>query len=178
MYVWIGCKLPEELEAALRRQCLKWNETIGLDTAAFALPQHISLKISFPTHRIDEVLNFLDGYLSRQRPFDVKLLPPQREGNVLWLPVAENDVLQQLHRQLDQLLQQHFGIGQHRFDKCFQFHSTLFLDTDASKLEQMEKALSSLPVPGKQQIDTFLLGTSETGTPGSYCVVRQICVSQ
>ena len=47
MYVWIGCKLPESFEREIRTLCLKENDNLQLDTAAFELPQHISLKISF-----------------------------------------------------------------------------------------------------------------------------------
>ena len=46
MYIWIGCKLPEDFDAELRQCCLEANADIGADTVAFSLPQHISLKIS------------------------------------------------------------------------------------------------------------------------------------
>lgn len=176
MYLWIGCKLPEEFALPLRQQCLMQNTAIGLDTAAFALPQHISLKISFPTERWAEILSWLEQYLSRQQPFEAELLPPQRQGNILWLPVAENPVLQRLHRELDQNLQAQFGIPQHEFDKCFQFHSTLFMDTDGAKLDRMRQALLPLAIPCTLTVDTFLLGASETGAPGSYRVLREISV--
>ena len=176
MYLWIGCKLPMEYETRLRQQCLLLNEQLRLDTTAFMLPQHISLKISFCTDQWADVLSYLEQYLSQQDPFAVEIQPPQQNGNILWLPVAENTVLQQLHRQLDSQLEERFGITQHEFDKCFLFHSTLFIDTDADKLSRMYKALLPLPIAGTMMVDTFLLGVSETGTPGSYRVLREIRV--
>ena len=176
MYLWIACKLPDKFAQQLRQQCMQLNEAIQLDTSAFTLPQHISLKISFPSERRAEISSWLEQYLSRQQPFAVELLPPQRRGNILWLPVAEHTVLQQLHRELDQNLQEQFGIPQHEFDKCFQFHSTLFLDTDGAKLDRMRQALLPFPIACTLTVDTFLLGVSETGAPGSYRVLREISV--
>ncbi len=84
-------------------------------------------------------------------------------------------MLQRLHRELDQNLQSQFGIPQHEFDKCFQFHSTLFMDTDGAKLDRMRQALP-IAIPCTLTVDTFLLGASETGAPGSYRVLREISV--
>lgn len=176
MYIWIGCKLPEDFEQQLRRHCLQLNEAIGLDTTAFALPQHISLKISFCTDRWVDILAYLEQYLSQQAPFVVEIQPPEPMAHILWLPVTENPVLQKLHRQLDTQLEERFGIQQHEFDKCFQFHSTLFMDTDTGKLDRMRHALLPFPIAGTMMVDTFLLGVSETGTPGSYRVLREIRV--
>ena len=57
MYIWIGCQLPGSFEKELRSFCLAQNESLGLDTAAFALPQHISLKISFEALENFKVVN-------------------------------------------------------------------------------------------------------------------------
>ena len=176
MYIWIGCKLPEDFQQEIRRHCLALNEGIGLDTVAFDLPQHISLKISFPTDRPQAVLEELSAYLSDQQPFPVHILNAERMGSILWLPTAENETLDRLHRELDQLLECKFSVPQHPFDKCFQFHSTLFIDPDAEKIIKMEKALDHCHFARSLTVDTFLLGVSETGKPGSYRIVRPIKV--
>ena len=174
MYLWIGCKLPESYEREIRAHCRKLNEGICLDTVAFSLPQHISLKISFPTGQAEEVLEYLSDCLRAQSPFTVQITDVQRTENILWLCAAENETLNRLHRELDDRLESRFGIAQHEFDKAFQFHSTLFLDTDTAKVEQMHRALHGYPFARFLPIDTFLLGLSETGKPGTYRVVRQI----
>jgi len=69
MYLWVGCKLPEEFEQEIRTHCLALNQKIGLDTAAFLLPQHISLKISFHTDCPDALLDDLSAFLSHQQTF-------------------------------------------------------------------------------------------------------------
>lgn len=176
MYVWIGCKLPESFEREIRSLCLKLNEELRLDTAAFSLPQHISLKISFETTEYEAVLNELTAFLSAQRPFTVRIENPSQNGNILWLPAEENDTLRQLHDRLDALLEDRFGIPQHAFDKSFLFHSTLFIDESAKKVSKMLECLKLYPVAQELTVDTFLLGLSETGKAGGYRVVRQVKV--
>jgi len=174
MYIWVGCKLPEDFERRIRSLCLEQNKSLGLNTAAFSLPQHVSLKISFQSERYKEILDYLEAFLSGQSPFSLHIRSAEQADNILWLPVEENQQLQQLHEQLDAQLEQDFGITQHEFDKCFLFHSTLFIDDDTEKLSQMCRRLEKLPIEQDLQVDTFLLGLSENNKPGEYRIVRQI----
>ncbi len=174
MYIWIGCRLPECFEKSLRAKCLAENEKIGLDTTAFSLPQHISLKISFETDRGEELLSWLRAYLSRQPAFCVCLQAAEQVPGVLWLGVAENRELDRLHRELDALLLERFGVPQHPFDKCFRFHSSLFLDADGEKLRCMQQALWDLPLPQWMSVDSFLLGISPDGRGDNYRVLAEI----
>ena len=176
MYIWIGCKLPEEFEREIRNHCLALNQQICLDTAAFQLPQHVSLKISFETDRTEEVLEDLAQFAAKQSPFTVRIKGIERAGNILWMPVADNDRLRQLHDALDARLEHRFGIPQHEFDKCFLFHSTLFMDSGDEKLGKMQAALSDYAIARELVVDTFLLGQSATGKAGTYRVVREIKV--
>ena len=174
MFLWIGCKLPAEYEAEIRKICLQKNESLGLDTVAFSLPQHISLKISFPSDRAEEIIAYLEHFFEGFSPFEVKINTIEQMGKILWLTVAENPILQKLHNDLDQVLQQQFQIPQHPFDHHFQFHSTLFLDEDEEKIRQMANDLSGHLFARRLQVDTLLLGISPTGTAGDYTVVKEI----
>ncbi len=174
MYIWIGCELPEAFENALRQKCLQENEGLGLDTAAFSLPQHISLKISFETERAGEVLSFLQDFLAAQPSFSVALERIEQIPGILWLCAARNPVLENLHRALDEALLHRFGIPRHPFDRTFLFHSTLFLDENGEKLAQMARAMADFPLPAHLQIDRFLLGTSPDGKAGTYRVVARV----
>lgn len=176
MFVWIGCKLPWDFEQEIRTRCLELNRGIGLDTAAFSLPQHISLKISFETKQPDAVLEELTAWLGEQKPFFVHVQNPEQAGNILWLPFSENSNLKRLHAELDRRLEEKFGVAQHPFDKAFLFHSTLFMDEDAEKIAVMRHLLLDYPMERELQVDTFLLGLSETGKAGSYRVAREIKV--
>ena len=174
MFLWIGCKLPAEYEAEIRKLCLQKNESLELDTVAFSLPQHISLKISFSSDRSEEIIAYLEHFFGGFSPFEVKINTIEQMGKILWLTVEENSILQKLHRDLDQVLEEKFQIPQHPFDRCFQFHSTLFLDEDTEKIRQMASTLAGHIFARRLQVDTILLGTSPTGTAGDYTVVKEI----
>ena len=174
MYIWIGCKLPEEFEQEIRSICLAKNQEIGLDPVAFSLPQHISLKISFETERHEEILEELPHFFEGQRPFGVEIREIQQNGNILWMTVGENAVLQQLHEKLDGHLMERLGIGQHLFDTCFQFHSTLFIDPDREKIGKMGESLTDVDLPRELMVERILIGTSASGKAGTYSVVRRI----
>ena len=174
MFLWIGCKLPADYESEIRHLCLQKNKSLGLDTVAFSLPQHISLKISFHSNHTEEIIAYLESFFTALAPFEVTIDTLEQMGKILWLTVAENPILQKLHNDLDQVLQQQFQIPQHPFDHHFQFHSTLFLDEDEEKIRQMANDLSGHLFARRLQVDTLLLGTSPTGTPGDYTVVKEI----
>lgn len=174
MFVWIGCKLPKSFESSLRARCLAENREVGLESQRCDLPQHVSLKISFPTDRTEEVLAWLREYLCRQDAFRLTLEQVEQIPGVLWLKVAENPVLEALHAQLDAQLEARFGVARHQLDRCFRFHSTLFMDADERKLGQMAERLSDLPLPQTLTVDTFLLGVCEDGTPDGYRIVGEV----
>ena len=174
MHIWIGCRLPEEFEREIRTLCLEKNRDLGLDEVAFSLPQHISLKISFETEHTEEILEYLPRLIAAVAPFRVEIQKIEQNGNILWMTVGEHETLRQLHEMLDEHLKTHFGIAQHFFDTCFQFHSTLFIDPDTTKIGKMRELLRSVELPRELCVDTVLLGTSASGKPGTYRVVRTI----
>lgn len=174
MFVWIGGKLPEEFEDYIRSICVPLSQKLGLDISGFSLPQHISLKISFPFAGDEtEVLSYLEERLAKERVFYVNPGTPQRQGNILWMPFRRNAPLRHLHSLLDRELLANFGVEQHAFDREFAYHSTLFVGQEPA-LAQAEELLRQLPLPGQLEIDTILLGMSDTGKSGSFRVVRQI----
>lgn len=177
MYVWIGCKLPEDFERKIRNHCLALNETIGLSTFPFSLPQHISLKISFDAgEQYEQILSWLEKVLEKENMFYVNLLPVEQQETILWIPVAENPRLQALHQMLDKELEERFQVPQHPFDQAFFFHSTLFMDTDREKLAKMALALADLSFPSPVPINQFLIGLSPDGKT-DIRIVREINIS-
>ena len=176
MYIWTGCLLPAEFQQELRSVCLAHNRDVGLDTTAFDMPQHISLKISLPIadEKAEAVFSFLESFLSREEPFYVNLLSPEVFRNILWLPVEENPTLRRLHDTLDKELLERFSVSPHSLDQCFFFHSTLFMDPDTDKLTRMEKLLSDLHLGKSLPVERFLLGYSPDGQPGTYAIRKEI----
>ena len=176
MHIWIGCRLHEEFEKELRTRCERECGDLALDAVAFTLPQHISLKISFDAGEgYEKVLDTVEAILRREEKFYVNPKDMEVMGNILWITFRENKTLRRLHDLLDWELAQGFGIGQHPFDRNFRFHSTLYFG-EPETLRQAQRRLAAFPLPEELAVDTFLLGISPDGTPGSYRVVRQVTV--
>lgn len=172
MYIWIGCKLPEEFEREIRARCRPLGEELGLDMSGFSLLQHISLKISFDAgDGYGEILDYLESLLKKEKRFYVNPAAIEAMGNILWLSFRENGTLRRLHNVLDKELKNRFAIPQHLFDKAFAFHSTLFLG-EPEKVSRAMTVLENFALPSKLSVDTFLLGVSENGKNGTYRVVR------
>ena len=165
-YIWIGCLLPEEFQKDLRWLCGEYNRELGLSTVAFDMPQHISLKISFQVEpeRAEPVTEYLTQRLSRESPFWVRLGRVEQLQNILWLPVEENPVLGRLHDMLDRELWERFGIPQHEFDKCYRFHSTLYMDDNVEKVSQMADFLKDYIPEGPLKVEAFLTDITLDGT--------------
>lgn len=174
MFVWTGCRLPESFEREIRREFLRANEDFDLDVSGFTLPQHISLKISFDAgDRYPEILDLIEGLLRREVPLSVIPTGIEQHGRILWITFRENGTPRRLHNILDRELWNAFGIPQHLFDRAFIFHSALCLGGE-DQLRVMRERLADHPLPKKLEIDRFLRGLSESGTSGSYRVVREI----
>ena len=174
MYIWIGCKLPEEFERRVRKLVTEHGEDLALDFSCFSLPQHISLKISFEAgDHWEKILDSVERILRLEE--DIRAVPAgiEQQGNILWVAFRENGQLRRLHNLLDRELRKDFGIPQHLFDKAFRFHSTLCFGRQEDLLV-LQQRLQGLSLPEELESEAFLLGISETGKSGTYRVVRQI----
>ena len=174
MYIWIALDVSRSLRF-VRDVCLEKNRELLLNEVAFSLPQHISLKISFSVdNRIaDEVISVLSDFFKAQTSFELDTPSPEVFGSILWLKFQNNSRLKSLHEELDILLLNRFGVPRHTLDKSFLFHSTLFMD-DSKELQEMYEFLKEIELPTKVCVDGFFIGTSESGKPGEYSVLKQI----
>ena len=174
-YIWTAADVSRPL-ADIRRRALRENRAIGLSEVSYSLPQHISLKISFPVPEdtVEAVTEALSAYFRRQEPFSAQVTGIRRRPGLLWVEFVPGEELTRLHRELDSLMAHQFAIPQHPFDTRFRFHSTLFLDPDEEKLARMVQALQAAPLPETVPVRGFLIGGSESGKAGSYRVIRQV----
>ena len=175
MYIWIACDLSDSL-GHVREECRNINKGIGLDEVPFLLPQHISLKISFdaPEHHFDAIISDVIAYLSEIRAFFVKGPSAELCGGILWLRFDGEAELIKIHRDLDRLLSGKYAIPQHEFDKCFAFHSTLFISEDREKLGQAYARVLNVALPEQICVNNFVIGTSKSGKAGEYHVTHKI----
>ena len=175
MYIWIACDVSDSL-CYVREFCRNYNKELGLDEVAFSLPQHISLKISFAVtdSDVDSVIKTVSDYLGTFTPFSLERPTPEQSGDILWLRFDDCDMLTKLHRDLDTILLQQHGVGQHKFDLEFKFHSTLFIDDNDEAMAEMQSAVSSLDIPDVVTVDRFIIGTSKSGKAGEYSVLKTV----
>jgi hypothetical protein len=81
--------------------------------------------------------------------------------------------LSQIHGALDLIIERQFGVPQHVFDREFIFHTTLFAATDPHKLE---KILNLPKLPESFTARSFIIGSSRSGTAGTYSVDEIITI--
>ncbi|MBR6086171.1 MAG: 2'-5' RNA ligase family protein [Spirochaetales bacterium] len=172
MYVWTALYIEDELEE-VRDRAIGIGEDLKVKCPLTILPLHISLKISFQIEdsRLDECVGVLCDYFSTLGPFSVEVEGYEHSPGVVWVRMKENARLAEIHARLDELMMTRFGAKPHEFDLSFIYHATLFFDED-SKLEPAFQAIKTVPLPGRIHARDFLVGTSETGKPGTYSVYR------
>lgn len=175
MYLWLALDVESYL-THLTDKRKQVERALAFSNPCTTLPAHISLKISFPMEAAgtESVLATVRDLFSRQKPFSVPVLGMEREGNVLWLRMAPCQELTALHGELCRLLETHHGIRPHPYDLDYKFHVSLAISDRDDVLSHMEQALRTELLPATLPADAFLIGTSETGLPGSYSVRERI----
>ena len=175
MYIWLAADVSDQLTKAadsIRKHCNEQHP----DNPCLTLPLHISLKISFPAEdkNAAAIIQEASAYLAGVSPFSVQTGAPEREKNIVWLPMQPCETLEKIHRDLDRLLEEAFSVPQHPFDKRFLFHTSLFMGENEENAQAFADRCTDFPLPDTLEIRRFLIGTSPFGTPGTYRVTHEI----
>ncbi len=134
MYFCVAMLLDDLIQNEIRKKVLILNEKYDIGINASLLPQHVSLKSTFMTDRIDVLTKYFDTLSIERDSIDIEAhtieLIPQEENGVnsalLWYTIAENEPLRKLHNQLNDDLPMLLGIDNSRIDGTgFKFHSTI-----------------------------------------------------
>lgn len=175
MYIWIGILIEGQMDA-LRDRAMEIERELAFPLSCFTLPQHISLKISFPVDDLvaPRVVESVERFLGEQRPFSVEVRGIEREGNIAWVRMEACEQLTELSRTLGKMLDAKWGVGYHPYDLDFKFHSTLFMDDDPSRVAMAYERVKSEAVPERLSVDAFVIGTSRSGALGTYAVERTV----
>ena len=176
MYIWVALTFEKEFEDSLRKYAKMVGLENNLDLTAFYLPQHITLKISFPCKDSDvkSITEYLMSYLSKTDAFDVevdKMELLESNYNIIWMNIAESDILRKLHNEINQELLDNYKIGLHDYDgENFKFHSTLFIDNvvPITNYRKAIKQLQKFDFIRNQTIKSACIGCSKSGKIGSY----------
>ena len=175
MFVWVGINVEEQLKGT-RKAVDGVFERIDISNVTCQLPLHISLKISFNIENevFDSVLNDIIDIYNAQKPFEIKVKGIEKYDNIMWIRMYSNEDLEALATSLNMMLREKYGVPLHEYDLDFIFHTTLFMDDDAEKINAAHNLLGDLKLPQTLTANTFVIGKSETGENGTYRVYRTI----
>lgn len=132
MYIGIAILTNTKIHNLAREIVFNLNQKYCIGTENALLPQHISLKQSFPYEGdIEDIEEFLENFCSNLRP--IKILLEKIEMNLInentilgWIKVKESSELRAIHIKLCEALKSEFNIEPLGFDgNEWAFHQTL-----------------------------------------------------
>ena len=175
MYIWVGINVEEQLKE-VRGAVDGVFEKIDISNVTCQLPLHISLKISFEIENslFKNVLNDIIAVYNAQGSFEIKVKGIEKHENIEWIRMYSNERVESLATKLNMMLKEKYGIPLHEYDLDFIFHTTLFMDDDADKINAAHNLLGNLELPKTLVANTFVIGKSETGKNGTYRVYKTI----
>lgn len=175
MFVWVGINVEDQLKE-VRMAVDSVFEKIDISNVTCQLPLHISLKISFEIENklFESVLTDILDIYNAQKTFEIKIKGIEKHENIEWIRMYSNEQLEALATSLNMMLKDKYGIPLHEYDLDFIFHTTLFMDDDADKINAANELLGNVYLPQTLEANTFVIGTSETGKNGTYRVYKTL----
>ena len=175
MFVWVGINVEDQLKE-VRMAVDSVFEKIDISNVTCQLPLHISLKISFEIENelFESVLTDILDVYNNQKSFEIKIKGIEKHENIEWIRMYSNEQLEALATSLNMMLKDKYGIPLHEYDLDFIFHTTLFMDDDADKINAANALLGNVCLPQTLEANAFVIGTSETGKNGTYSIYKII----
>lgn len=175
MCIWTAADVNKQVYE-LREKAEIYAKQQELLSSTFSLPFHISLKISFeiPKERFDEVVKDIHNFYKTLNPFEIGIKGIEHTGSIVWITMKKSSELSSIHKRLDEMLLQKYGIMQHAFDKDFKFHTSIFITDNSEKAAKAFAAIKDAYLPKSLKAERFIIGLSETGTAGTYQVLEKI----
>lgn len=132
MHIGIAILTDGKIHNIARDITFNLNKKYNTGIESALLPQHISLKQSFPyegdVYKIEE---YIERFCSNIKPFKifverVEINSLGKESILAWLKIRESNELKNIHMKLCKELKSEFGIEPLGFDgEQWKFHSTL-----------------------------------------------------
>lgn len=175
MFVWVGINVEEQLKE-VRSAVDGVFEKIEISNVTCQLPLHISLKISFEIENslFESVLADITRVYEECEPFEIAVKGIEKHENIEWIRMYSNDKIEALATALNGMLLEKYGVPLHEYDLDFIFHTTLFMDDDAQKINAAHSLLGDVYLPERLVANTFVIGNSETGKNGTYRIYKTI----
>ena len=177
MFVWVGINVEEQLKE-VRSAVDGVFEKIDISNVTCQLPLHISLKISFEIENslFSSVLEDITRVYEACEHFEIAVKGIEKHENIEWIRMYSNDKIEALATALNGMLLEKYGVPLHEYDLDFIFHTTLFMDDDAQKINAAHSLLGDVYLPERLLVNTLVIGNSETGKNGTYRVYKTVMV--
>ena len=174
MNIWFGIDVDNYYKD-IRREVQKIEKELNF-ALGMLLPYHISLKMSFNVSMDmkESIIESLVDYFKCLVPFEVETNKIECHDNIVWIRMKKNNILDNIHIDLNSMLLEKYNIGLHEYDLDFLFHTTLFMDNDEEKIKKAYERIKDITIPKAMLINKYIIGISETGEPGTYTVIKEI----
>ena len=174
MYLWFGIDV-DKYYTDIKKRVKEIEKEVSIDLG-MVLPYHISLKMSFLIdERIkNDVIDSLTDYFKNILPFDINSIKIEKYNNIIWVRMQNNDTIDNIHIDLNNMLLEKYNISLHEYDLDFLFHTTLFMDNDANKINKAYNMIKDITIPKTVKANKFLIGSSDSGQPGTYKIIKEI----
>lgn len=145
MHIGFGILLPREPHNFIRKTQLALHHHLSI------LPgrqyPHITFKASFKVHDIERYVAYFDALAGQTKPFEIRLEGIGSFGQkILYLDVAENPQLDQLHRKVIREMETEFGIKPDPLEgEQVKFHATVCKPQTPDVFDEAWKMLEREP---------------------------------
>ena len=175
MYIWVAIDVNEQV-SKLRKVAENYMNEQGLSSTTFSLPFHISLKISFqiPDDKFEDAVSDIRDFYKSLKPFEIKTKVIERAGSIVWIAMQYSNELVDIHKKLDEMMFEKYGVVQHDFDKDFQFHTSVLALNDEVDLLKAYDTIKDTDIPKTLRAERFIIGSSAEGLAGTYNVIEEI----
>lgn len=175
MYIWVAIDVNEQV-SGIREVVESYIKNQGLCSSTFTLPFHISLKISFQISddKFEDVVNDICGFYKSLKPFQITVKELERVGSIVWITMQDSTELVCIHKKLDEMLFEKYGVVQHEFDKDFKFHTSVLMINNEEQITKAFDAIKDTNIPEILRAEKFIIGSSVEGRAGTYSVIEEI----
>ncbi len=175
MFIWVGIDVDSQFQD-VKNRALSIDRELAFENSCFTLPMHISLKMSFPIKIAEKeaIIKTISDYYGSIEPFEVQIKGIEKDEEIIWIRMQENERLSKISYDLNHILQEKYQIGLHEYDLDYKFHTTLFMDDNREKIDLAFEKIKSCCLPQKLYANTFVIGVSNSGDLGTYSIYKTI----
>lgn len=175
MYIWLAIDVDDQLKN-LKGKVKEVERQVNFVESGISLPMHISLRITslIEDDMYDNIVNDIKEYSKSLKPFEINTEKIELHETISWLKMEENENLTKIHNHLTSQMLEKYNIPLHDYDKNFTYHSTLFMDSDVCKVKEAFLKIMDAEYPKVLKANKLIIGSSETGSIGTYHVDKII----